>query len=167
MPELLVVHEFARRASTYAIPGPCTIIFNTTDLQKKKNTEGRDQGYLLYGSLEERYLRKVLSYLINSFNISIGMFLPGNPSFQQRKQMKFMLPSFHWNHAVTNFFLHSPSFTSAFYLLSTVRWYLAVWQSSNKSKPRPTHFNLRLPSKLYPGNAQSSSLDQTLHLLCC
>jgi hypothetical protein len=63
MPELLVVHEFARRANTYAIPGPCTIIFNTTYLQRKKNTEGRDQGYLLYGEHEEQYLRDVLFYL--------------------------------------------------------------------------------------------------------
>jgi hypothetical protein len=76
MPELLVVHEFARRANTYATPGPCTIIFNTTNLQKKKNTEGHEQGYLLYGALEERYLRDVLLfYLMNSFNSSTGMFL--------------------------------------------------------------------------------------------
>jgi hypothetical protein len=75
MPELLVVHEFARRANTYATPGPCTIIFNTTNLQKKKNTEGHEQGYLLYGAPEERYLRDVLFYLMNSFNSSTGMFL--------------------------------------------------------------------------------------------
>jgi hypothetical protein len=59
MPELLVVHEFARRASAYTIPGPCTIIFNTTYLQKKKNTGRMDQGYLLYGTYEEQYLRDV------------------------------------------------------------------------------------------------------------
>jgi hypothetical protein len=64
MPELLVVHEFARRANTYATPGRCTIIFNTINLQKKNNTEGREQGYLLYGGPEERYLRDVLFYLL-------------------------------------------------------------------------------------------------------
>jgi len=59
MPELLVVHEFARRAAVYIIPGPCTIIFNTKDLQKKKNTGNEEQGYLLYGRPEEKYLRAV------------------------------------------------------------------------------------------------------------
>ena len=75
MPELLVVHEFARRASTYAILGPCTIIFDTTDLQKKKNTEGCDQGYLLDSGPEEGHFQKVLFNVINSFNSSVGMFL--------------------------------------------------------------------------------------------
>lgn len=60
MPELLVVHEFARRASTYATPGPCTVIFNTKHLQKKKNTKGSEQGYLIYKKPEEKYLRDVL-----------------------------------------------------------------------------------------------------------
>jgi hypothetical protein len=60
MPELLVVHEFARRASTYATPGPCTVIFNTKDLQKKKNTERQKQGYLIYEKPEEIYLQDVL-----------------------------------------------------------------------------------------------------------
>jgi hypothetical protein len=61
MPELLVVHEFARRASTYATPGPCTVIFNTKHLQKMKNdTTRQKQGYLIYGKPEEKYLRDVL-----------------------------------------------------------------------------------------------------------
>jgi hypothetical protein len=61
MPELLVVHEFARRASTYITPRvPCTVIFNTKDLQKKKNTARQEQGYLIYEKPEEKYLRDVL-----------------------------------------------------------------------------------------------------------
>jgi hypothetical protein len=68
MPELLVVHEFARRASTYTTPGaPCTVIFNTKDLQKKKNTERQEQGYLLYGKPEEKYLRDVFSLAFRTF----------------------------------------------------------------------------------------------------
>jgi hypothetical protein len=76
MPELLVVHEFARRASTYATPGPCTVIFNTKDFQKKKNTERQEQGYLIYNKPEEKYLRDVLFFgLILYSNGSIGRFL--------------------------------------------------------------------------------------------
>ena len=61
MPELLVVHEFARRASAYVTPcAQCIVIFNTKDLQKKKNTERQVQGYLIY---EEIYLHHVLTWL--------------------------------------------------------------------------------------------------------
>ena len=90
MPELLVVHEFARRANTYVTPGPCTIIFNTINLQKKKNTKDYEQGYLLYDKAEEKYLRHVLFYLINLFNNSIGIFLQKSLFFQQTSQMKFI-----------------------------------------------------------------------------
>ena len=49
------------------------------------------------------------------------MFLSGNLFFRYKKEMKFILLLFLWNHAVINFYLHSLSFTFAFYLLFTVR----------------------------------------------
>ena len=64
MPELLVVHEFARRASAYVTPRTqCIVIFNTKDLQKKKNMERQVQGYLIYDKPEEIYLRHVQTWL--------------------------------------------------------------------------------------------------------
>ena len=49
--------------------------FQHDRLAKKKNTESHDQGYLLYGKVEEKYLQDVLFYLMNLLNSSIEMFL--------------------------------------------------------------------------------------------
>ena len=68
MPELLVVHEFARRASAYVTPfTQCIVIFNTKDLQKKKNMERQVQGYLIYDKPEETYLCHVYFFFLFYF----------------------------------------------------------------------------------------------------
>ena len=49
MPELLIVHEFARRVATYIISDtPCMVIFNAQDLQEKKNIGQREQNFLIH-----------------------------------------------------------------------------------------------------------------------
>jgi VIT1/CCC1 family predicted Fe2+/Mn2+ transporter len=82
----------------------CTIIFNSQDLQKKKHTERKEQGYLIYAKPEETYLRNVYP-LFTIVNYSIGSFPPLSLYFFQNLHMKFTLPLFLSNLAVINYSL--------------------------------------------------------------
>ena len=118
MPELLVVHEFARRANAYVTTdAACIIIFNTQDLQKKKYTGRQEQGYLIYVKPEEIYLRNVYP-LLTIPNFSIGAFLLPSLCFLGNPRMKFIHPLFLLNLAAISYYLPLQTSTFAFFLLS-------------------------------------------------
>ncbi len=118
MPELLVVHEFARRANAYVTTdAACIIIFNTQHLQKKKYMGRQEQGYLIYAKPEEIYLRNVYP-LLTIPNFSIGAFLLPSLCFLGNPRMKFIHPLFLLNLAAISYYLPLQTSTFAFFLLS-------------------------------------------------
>ena len=169
MPELLVVHEFARRASAYITLGAqCIVIFNTKDLQKKKNTERQVQGYLIYDQPEEIYLRYVYHFFPFLFLMdSIGRFLQLNLCFLRTLPMKSKHHLFLWNLVATSYFLLLLTFTFDFFLHSMVKLYLVTFVPSNKSKIKHILFNLLPPLKRFLGNALFSFQILTPNLLFC